>query len=428
MQPTILEQSSVQRPRPPFAVITASVVSITAFLYLTKLAFNPILLFLIALFLLFPYRKRSYFIRRLLLLQVLLFSLWLIIDLNVALLPFALSFLIAYLFDPVIKRLEKWHIPRWLGSLLMLLLLIGSVTAIAIFVFPLVFSQLDQVIRQVSQFVNSATNYLESRQFYRLLASFGIPRETVRDIVQTQLMPRVETLFKTVLEALLSLLTSVSAVANQIVNLVLVPILSFYFLKDLPRLKSMIRRILEVKNRKIYNDLVRISDILKLYIGWQLIAATWIGTAAAVFFSIFGVPYAVVLGVLCGLLNPIPFFGSIACMLIGSVVALLVDPLNATVHILTIVLVINGLHFANAYFIEPRILGSKVGLHPVLLLGSLFIFGHFFGFLGLLVAVPTSAVLMMFFRDWQKHLASLKVFAPDSPTGSDQAMDKTASI
>jgi predicted PurR-regulated permease PerM len=91
-------------------------------------------------------------------------------------------------------------------------------------------------------------------------------------------------------------------------------------------------------------------------------------------------------------------------MIIGIIVAIFVDPQHALMHVIGIAIVVNGLHFLNAYIIEPRILGTRVGLHPVLLLASIFVFGHFFGFIGLLIAVPTTAILMMFFREWENTL------------------------
>ena len=216
--------------QPSIMVVLSSLASI-AFLYLTKMAFNPLLLFLIGYFLLIPYRKTSYLVRRLLTLHTSLFFIWLIIDLNVALLPFALAFLIAFLLDPIITAMEKFKIRRWMGSLFMIGIIGGIVSSVAIFVFPMVYEQLDQVIKQISNFVNSTTDYLESKQFYSMLTSLGIPKTTVKDMVQTQMMPRIEVLFKTVLEALFTLLTNVSVVAAQLLNLILIPILSFYFLK-----------------------------------------------------------------------------------------------------------------------------------------------------------------------------------------------------
>jgi predicted PurR-regulated permease PerM len=334
----------------------------------------------------------------------LLFALWLLIDLNIVLLPFIIAFTIAFLSDPIIKKMESFKIKRWFGSIIILGFIGGAIAGFSVFVFPLAFTQLNQIIKQVSQFVNSITDFLESKQFYTFLSSLGIPKASVKELVQTQLMPKAEILFKSILEGLFVLLSNVSAIANQILNLVLIPIISFYIIKDYPVLKELIQEILSSNHSKSYENILRISAILRLYVGWQMLAALWIGTVASILLSILGIPYAIVLGVLCGLLNPIPFFGTIASMIIGSIVALLADPLNASSHIIGLILVINGLHFINAYIIEPRVLGTRVGLHPVLLLGSLFVFGHFLGFIGFLIAVPTTAILMMFFRDWKKSL------------------------
>ena len=401
-------------------ILILSALAGSTFLYLTDLIKSPVLFFLIGVFLLYPFRKESYIISRFLSLISLLFALWLLIDLNIVLLPFIIAFTIAFLSDPIIKKMESFKIKRWLGSIIILGFLGGAIAGFSVFVFPLAFTQLNQIIQQVSQFVNSITDFLESKQFYTFLSSLGIPKASVKELVQTQLMPKAEILFKSILEGLFVLLSNVSAIANQILNLVLIPIISFYIIKDYPVLKELIQEILSSNHSKSYENILRISAILRLYVGWQMLAALWIGTVASVLLSILGIPYAIVLGVLCGLLNPIPFFGTIASMIIGSIVALLADPPNASSHIIGLVLVINGLHFINAYIIEPRVLGTRVGLHPVLLLGSLFVFGHFLGFIGFLIAVPTTAILMIFFRDWKESLNKKIYSEPEMQKPSTQ--------
>ena len=401
-------------------ILILSALAGSTFLYLTDLIKSPVLFFLIGVFLLYPFRKESYIISRFLSLISLLFALWLLIDLNIVLLPFIIAFTIAFLSDPIIKKMESFKIKRWLGSIIILGFLGGAIAGFSVFVFPLAFTQLNQIIQQVSQFVNSITDFLESKQFYTFLSSLGIPKASVKELVQTQLMPKAEILFKSILEGLFVLLSNVSAIANQILNLVLIPIISFYIIKDYPVLKELIQEILSSNHSKSYENILRISAILRLYVGWQMLAALWIGTVASVLLSILGIPYAIVIGVLCGLLNPIPFFGTIASMIIGSIVALLADPPNASSHIIGLVLVINGLHFINAYIIEPRVLGTRVGLHPVLLLGSLFVFGHFLGFVGFLIAVPTTAILMIFFRDWKESLNKKIYSEPEMQKPSTQ--------
>lgn len=384
--------------------IVFTAITCMTLLVLTGLVSSPLILFLIAFFLIYPYRQRSFFAKRLLQLNWGLFILWMLMDLNSTVLPFVFSFILAFLLDPIINAMERLKFKRWLASMIMLGVLGGILATVAIFVFPPAYAQLDQVTKEVSRFVVQTTKYLESRQFYSMLQSFGIPKETVKQLVQDQVMPKAETLFSSVMDALFALLTNISLIAAQVLNLILIPIITFYFLKDLPALKKFLKEILGIKNPEALSTLERVSDILKIYVGWQVIAVIWIGGAASLLLSIFGIPYAIVLGVMFGLLNPIPFFGSIASMIIGIIVAIFVDPENALNHVIAITLIVNGLHFLNAYVIEPRVLGSRVGLHPVLLLASIFIFGHFFGFIGLLIAVPTTAILMMFFREWEQTL------------------------
>jgi predicted PurR-regulated permease PerM len=403
---------------PIVAVVAVSSIALAAFLYLTGMALNPLIISGASFFLLFPFRQESILIRRLLVLTIILFSIWVLQDLGLTLFPFAVAMMLAYLLDPIVSWLERKRIPRWIAALLIILCMGGGITLVSIFVFPLAFSQLDDVIRQVSSMINSATSFLESRKFYRMLESFGLSQNTMKGIVQNELMPKVESIYKIILGALLSVLTSISGLASQLLNIILIPILSFYFVKDFPKFREFLKRMIERNNKRAFTNLVRMSDILKAYIGWQIIAALMVGTLTSIFFSIFGVPYPVVLGVLCGFLNPIPLFGSIASMIIGIITVLLVNPSGAGGNILTLVLVINGLHFFNAYVVEPRILGKRVGLHPIMLLASLFIFGHFFGFLGLLIAVPTTAILMMFLRDWEVKQDSLLDTVTDTQPSS----------
>lgn len=419
---------SVKKTVPLLGTLLAGIAGISAFGITTGLFSSPLILIGMTLFLLFPYRRRSYLIRRLIILSVILFTLWLLGDMGFALLPFALSFFIAYLLDPLVSKLQRNKFPRWLAALLIILLLAGLTTAVSVLIFPSVFSQLDEAIKQASSLVNSATSFLESRKFYRMLSDFGLPQDKMKEIMQSEFMPKLEALFATVLQALMSLLTGLSGLASQLINVILLPILTFYFVKDMPVLKDTLREALQNRNRKILYNLERINSILRRYIGWQMLAAIMIGAASSALFALFGVPYPIVLGILCGLLNPIPIFGSLSSMLIAIVTVLVANPVDVWTNITAIILIINGLHFINAYMIEPRILGSHIGLHPIVLLASLFIFGHFFGFLGLLTAVPITAVLMMFYRDWTAKTNNSQSAASAHASAVAKDNDKPAEV
>lgn len=386
--------------------IVASICLLTVFMLYTNLlrtSIGPLLIFSMVVFLLSPLRGESSFIKRLLLLSSIIFVVWLLLDLGILLMPFILSFGIAYLLDPLITSVVKRKLPRTIASLVVVLLLLSVIVLVSIFIFPNVFDQLNDVIKKVSSLVSTSTQYMESQQFYSWLEQFGISSDHARELVQRDIVPRLETVSQYILTAIMAVLTSLTSVVAQAVNAILIPVLTFYFVNDMPTLKKMIRSLLEKKNQKVLNDLVRINTIIRAYIGGQIISATFVGVSSTILFLIFGIPYPFVLGVLCGLLNPIPYAGTLASLLIAFVTILLVDINGAFSLMLISLAIILGMHFIATYFIDPKITGGKVGVHPVMLILSLFVFGHFFGFLGLVVAVPVTAVLMMYFNDWKKN-------------------------
>ena len=388
-------------------LITGIVLASLAFLgfiYQTGIIANALVLIIMSIFLIAPLRKHSDFANRFLILTGLTLVGWITANLGITLIPFLGAFLFSYLLDPLVTFLDKKHIPRWLSALIIVLACTGLVTLAAVFIFPIIFDQLDNVIKQISFYVKQGTKFVESDGFYRTLRNFGLPKETAKSLIHEQLLPRMEGVLSVIFTTMLSLLTSLSTVATQIVNAILVPILTFYFLKDFGKFKNQIKLILTAKNEKMLTDLRRINSMLKRYIGWQLLSATIIATFASISYSIFGVPYAIVLGVLAGVVNPIPYVGTMISVVIGTLTIILVNEGNILSLIIVVASTISGLHFINAYLLEPNIAGKQVGLHPIMLIVALFVFGGLFGFIGLLIAVPSAAILMMFFNDWIEAL------------------------
>jgi predicted PurR-regulated permease PerM len=118
-------------------------------------------------------------------------------------------------------------------------------------------------------------------------------------------------------------------------------------------------------------------------------------------FTIAGVENGILLGILCGFLNPIPYIGLIASWILSTLIIIVIGPEDMIFQIIVVIMTVNIIHFVNAYFVEPNILGKRIGLHPLILIASLFLFSGIFGFLGLLIAVPCTATLMLFYNDWK---------------------------
>ncbi len=388
--------------------------ALVGFLVLSGLALIPAVLLLFGFAALYPYRHHSAVARHLLWLLLLAAVLWLLQSLGLLLLPPLIALLAAYLFDPVLERLQRYRIPRWVAALVIVLAIFGAVGALSVLIFPKVFAQLDTIVRQISNFYTAAVQYLESRRFFRTFARYGIPPELLQNLVQQELLPRLEQAFQVLLSALLSVLTELSRILTHLVNLVLLPILMVYLMADFPKLRRVIREVLQYQSPAALRVLQQANPIARTYIGWILFASTMIGLLSGILYALFGIPYAVLLGLLSGLLNPIPYFGVLVTMGAGAVAILLAQSEQFLRDFLVMSAIINGLHFINAYFVEPKVLGKRVGLHPVVVILALLLFGKLFGIAGMLLAVPTTAVAMTFFNQWRANVHQSAVSVPQA--------------
>ena len=387
--------------------ITAIVLAVGAFVgFLVQTGYiqSPLALFIMSLFLLIPFRKTSFMARRIIFVVIAFFVFWLISFMPETFAAFVISFTIAYLFDPVVSKLAKERHSRWVVSLFAMMVLFGAITVVAIYVFPMIFSQINNVLNNVRSIVSTATEYFEKGKLQQLFASFGIEDNKLQSMIQKEFLPELKSMLQGIISTLLQLFKGVSGIATQLLNAILIPVFSFYFLKDFDKVKEQIKLILGKKDKKMLKDLRRINDIFRVYIGWQVFAATMIAIITSIVFTIAGVENGILLGILCGFLNPIPYIGLLASWILSSLIILITAPEDMLYQIIVIITTVNIIHFINAYFVEPNVLGSRIGVHPLILIASLFVFGALFGFLGLLIAVPSTATLMLFYEDWRKKL------------------------
>jgi len=399
--------------------IIISISAFLAFLINTQFVYSPILLFVISIFLLLPFRNESPVVRRIILMIVLLFVLWLLSSVAQAIISFGLAFLIAYIFDPLVSKVCKRGFPRWMVTMVVMVLFIGSVSLIAVFVFPSIFLQINAVSEKVRAIVTTATSYLEAGKIQQLFDWLGIEDKNLQSIIQKEFLPEIKSFLQFMFTKLLNLFKGVSGIATQIINVILIPIFGFYFLKDFDKIKTQLKILLGRKDSKLLADLRRINDIFRVYVGWQVLAASMIAIVCSAVFTIAGVENGILLGILCGFLNPIPYIGLLASWIIASLLLVVVGPENLLFQIIVVIMTVNIVHFVNAYFIEPHILGNRIGLHPLVLIASLFLFGAIFGFIGLLIAVPCTATLMLFYNDWKEKIRNEE---------EDEGISETAEI
>lgn len=360
--------------------------------------FHPIFPTGALVFFLYPF-SRGIVTRRLMQLGIAVFCLWLFLSLAGVLFPFIAAFVFAYLAFPLVTRLEMRGIPRWLTSLAVVLLIVGVYSVIGFVLVPAFVAQFDQLLTTAQAIFGEADAVLDGDRISRFLERWGISPDKADQLVARHIEPQIESVMERMIGWLGTFLQRILDVVEGLVGLILIPILSFYTTLDFHRFRSFIReKVLRNDPRYVYY-LSNVDRIVNAYIRGILLTSSMVGSFAVAILSLLEVPYAIVLGVLTGLLNLIPTLGIFINIAIGIVIFTLF-PDSFWYNTIVLTSTIFGLHALNAYVVEPRILGDRVGVHPVLVIASLFVFAYFMGFVGLLIAVPVTAIVTMFLREW----------------------------
>ncbi|MCK5574119.1 MAG: AI-2E family transporter, partial [Bacteroidetes bacterium] len=256
---------------------------------------------------------------------------------------------------------------------------------------------------------NDAVDLLNSAEFLDALAGFGIPVETLQKLIDQHLSPELAGILKTLFEGVFGVVSSVSSIAMHVINVVIIPFLVFYILKDFRLIMDRFWQLFPEPQRERVISLGLVVDgLMGRYFRGILIVAAIQGVIATTGLYLIGVRYALVLGIMTGLLTLIPYVGLMVSLIVSSLVAAFSgDP--AIVKVVGVVVLYLSQKILQVTTLEPRIIGGQVGLHPVLLIFCLLVFGYFLGFMGLLIAVPATALILAGYREWRSWIATRQV-------------------
>jgi len=387
--------------------LTETVVLATAVLLLAVLGYtvspiiSPFLIVGAVVYLLYPLRHLPLH-GRLMWLAVFVFALWFVYSILGLLAPFILSFVLAYILNPVVTRLERNRVPRWLCSLAVVLILIGIVVVVILFVLPQAAQQFRGIIAGVNVIAREFSEVLKSGRIFDVLEEYGLPVERAREMISERLSPGLENVLTNLFEGVFGFVTGLSSLVLQLINAVIIPFLVFYILMDFPMITDRFIALFPPARRQRAREVsAKIDALLGKYIRGAIIVAILQGTLSALVLWFIGVKYALVLGIMTGILNFIPYVGLITSLVVSSIVALFSGE-PVLVKVFGVVILYLSQKILEATVLGPKIIGSQVGVHPVLLILCLLVFGYFLGFVGLLIAVPATALIIAGVREWEE--------------------------
>jgi len=307
--------------------------------------------------------------------------------------PFVIAALLAYLGDPLVNRLTALKLPRTLAVIVVFL---GIMLIIAILLLVLV----PILSRQIASFINSIpvmVNWVQSSALPWLNQRFGMSLQldlnTVTDTLKQnwqQAGQAANTIWKTLAHSGLALV-------DWIIKLLLIPVVTFYLLRDWDAVVDSARRLLprsiELKVVALWQEC---NDVLGAFFRGQLIVMLALCLIFSLGLSIVGLNLALLIGVVAGLFAIVPYLGTA----IGVVSALIAAYLqfHDWQHLVYAGIVFAVGHLLEGMVLTPLLVGDRIGLHPVAVIFAILAGGHLFGFVGVLVALPVAAVIMVLVR------------------------------
>ena len=364
-----------------------------------KDVFSPFILSLIIIAFLLPFRDHKS-IRVLIALVFTLFMVWLFYYLKDIITPFIISFALAYLFDPVVDQLEKRKISRTFSIMIISIFIVGGLTLIGLIIIP-------QFAEEIQKLTTTFPSYEELKERLRaeslaFLGAFGIDVDRLIATRESETTQKINEFIRQFTERAQNISSTVSSLMTQLINLILIPFVTFYFLRDFDQLIKYVReKTPERHKERVENLYSRVDSILSLYIRGKILAAFIITIITWVVLEIMGIHFALILGLVTGFLSIIPYVGPVLTFVVGAVLGVL-NP-SPEMSIVKIFLVLGVIELMDMLIISPKVVGERLGLHPVLLIFSLFVFGKVLGMLGLLISIPATAIMKVFVMEWYEQ-------------------------
>jgi predicted PurR-regulated permease PerM len=336
--------------------------------------------------------------RSLLYLLLVVGSLWLLYRLAPILSPFLVAAGLAYLCDPLVDSLERRKLSRTLGTVLVLLGLLFLMVVLALILTPLLQSQTQMLMAQIPHLLE----WGQATLLPWLQTTFGMDTASSQTEIIAWLKGHISELGK-----LTAYLPEVGnqglALLGLLANLVLIPVVTFYLLRDWDRMMAALADLIPATLRPSVTGIAReIDAVLSEFVRGQISVIIIMALFYSLGLWLVGLDYALAVGMIAGILVFVPYLGVTVGVLLGTVASL--GQHGDLVSLLPVWAVFGAGQLLEGMVITPRLVGERVGLHPVAVIFALMAFGQLFGFFGVLLAIPASAALLVALRHLKAHL------------------------
>lgn len=297
---------------------------------------------------------------------------------------FSIALMLAYFFDPLYRYLIHKKVPKVLAIIVVFGIIIALLILTIVFLIPSVISQLNVLYREIPNFIENYQNLILSIK--PQLSKFINPVD-----VEILLKENLSELQKGILGFSQTIIIYLSNIVSSITfGIVIIPLILFYLMRDMVIFKENLYIFVSKGNKKEFKEVLeKIDHIVSGFIRGRIIVCFIVGTLIGIGLYFLNLKFALIIGIVSGIFNFIPYLGPIVGVVLALIFAL-GQPWWILLMIVVLFVLVNQLE---AIYLNPNILGKELGLHPLTVILSMLICGLLLGILGILVAVPLAAIL-----------------------------------
>jgi len=317
------------------------------------------------------------------------FLVWL---LSPILAPFLFAAILAYICNPLVDRLTRRRVPRTLAVVLVLLLVLALVVGFLLVVLPVFYKESRLLMEKLPGFVawfnEHAAPWLREKLDINVQLDVESARAAAREVLaENEDLPK---------QLLGSLKVGGLVLLGVVANLLLVPVVLFYLLRDWNQLVANVAALIPPHAQpKAAAIATEIDGVLAEWLRGQVLVILVMSVYYVVALWLAGLQFALPIGIVTGLAVIVPYVGIVVGLVLATIAALLQDGMGSLLWVWAAIALGQALE---GMVVTPLIVGERIGLHPVVVIFALLAFGQVFGFLGVLLALPASAALLVALR------------------------------
>lgn len=328
--------------------------------------------------------------------------------------PFLIAALLAYLGDPLVDRLETWKLSRTLAVVLVFILMFTTLTLLVLLLMPLLENQLIKLINKLPRYLE----WLNQTVLPWMRETLGVQTQPDIARIKQLLVSNWQQAGGLAAHVVSYVSQSGLALVGWMANALLIPVVTFYLLRDWDVLVAHVRDLLPRSVEPMVSTLAAESDeMLGAFLRGQLLVMIALGIVYSVGLWLVGLEFALLIGMLAGFVSFVPYLGFIVGIIVAGLA--MYFQTQDLLQLVPVAIVFGVGQLLEGMLLTPLLVGDRIGLHPVAVIFAILAGGQLFGFFGVLLALPVAAVLAVLVRYMHRHYVGSRLYTTggDTPGG-----------